>query len=447
MGIKDSSKLLKQLRIYNNQTQEEFCDGICSTQFLSRIENHHATPSPFLFNQLCSKAGVKEYAFNTFYNELHLKTYLELRSLHYRFMYKNNYNIVDELNSIYEHGYFSTYEYKCWLFLAYVTLRKYSIISHVDLSILNKIINSTNSNFSDFISPISTVLDYEIYFYAASDYNNTYAFTKRIDSTPLSNIEKIAIKQLIYNAPTPINSCKNNQLFNSLITLKHYCDIASPPIVSLDEPTFTINQTVQHIRKKQNITQETLSRGLCSRCTLSRFESGLITITPIVLESLFERLGLFNTAFTIWGSAKDAMLYDMRNTFIRTGKCNVSKLNNLSRDVSVDTEAILISQFSDLISSSQPDTSKQILILENSLHKTQPMFNVERILDYKMTINEIEILNQLTETLLREDSLRGEKYLRALLDYYRNTPYISNYTNMKSHTLNLVSNLINPNFL
>ncbi len=58
MPIYYANNFIKNLRHDKKMTQEEFCENICSTQALSKIENGKQGISPYTFERLCERVGV-----------------------------------------------------------------------------------------------------------------------------------------------------------------------------------------------------------------------------------------------------------------------------------------------------------------------------------------------------------------------------------------------------
>lgn len=440
MGIKDASALIKFIRKNTNQTQEEFCDLLCSPQVISKIENGHTVPKSDLFNAICNRAGFNESLSPVFVNYAHLNTYLALRSLHYRVMKKNNYNIAHELNQLILNGYFTLFEFKCWIFLSYITLLKYSIINKNDKSILKKALNTPAKSKYINTFAFTSILDQEIlYYYSANIPIDSFS-----NQSILSDYERNLLRQLLSITPEPINSNIENKLFNELLKLKQNAMLISPPNSTITPPKDTqihIYDIIRITRKEQNITQKTLSHGLCKCSDLSRYETGKIKLPLIIQESLLERLGYFDSIFTNWGSRPEANLYNIREHYYRGKNIYANSLKSNIKEFYNKKEYAIIEQFRLLTEANKIDSHPNKEKLLEAIHLTYRDFEPSKIHILKLTKNELEILNLLALSYLLEgDYKTGKLYLNELISFYKYNPFSANYTKAKDFTISIIRN-------
>lgn len=71
--------------------------------------------------------------------------------------------------------------------------------------------------------------------------------------------------------------------------------------------------TIQFYRKKYNISQSKLCKGLCSVATLSRIETGEREEDGLLLETLLERIGISPNKFEFILEASDYSAFQLRN--------------------------------------------------------------------------------------------------------------------------------------
>lgn len=57
MAVRDAGSIIRELRLATGMSQWDFCDGICSVQTLSNIENGKQAISPIVFQSLTEKCG------------------------------------------------------------------------------------------------------------------------------------------------------------------------------------------------------------------------------------------------------------------------------------------------------------------------------------------------------------------------------------------------------
>ena len=439
MGIRNTSKTLKKVRAFSNLTQENFCDGICPSQLISKYENGHTIPQPEIFSKLCSKAGLEASMSPSFDSIEHFNTYLNLRALHYRVMKKGNYNIVKELNELYTTGHFTSFEYKCWLFLAYFTLRKYNIIKENDVSLLERIINPTDSHSIAFLTPLASVLDYEIlYFYSKYTSNES----EELDTSVLSISEKKALAQILSATQKYINCNSNHDLFNELILLKQNADLFSEPRNTLPLPSskrIHIHDIIRITRTNSNISQEELAKGLCKRSELSLYEKGKIRLPLIIQECLLERLSYFDSIFTIMGKPTESFLYNVRENYYKGRYISSDTIRQLGVSSRKNTEQAIILQFKLLNDACKDKTHPDKELLLKAIKLTYKDFDPHFIHKMKLTKNELEIINQLARAHFIENETEiGELFLKELFEFYKINPYTAIFTNAKDFTLKTI---------
>ena len=57
MAVRDAGSIIRELRLATGMSQWDFCDGICSVQTLSNMENGKQAISPIVFQSLTEKCG------------------------------------------------------------------------------------------------------------------------------------------------------------------------------------------------------------------------------------------------------------------------------------------------------------------------------------------------------------------------------------------------------
>ena len=78
MAIYSANEMIRMIRKKSGLSQEEFCDGICSVQALSNIENGKNGVSPITFDMFISKANINVRPFPCFASEEDFDCFMDL---------------------------------------------------------------------------------------------------------------------------------------------------------------------------------------------------------------------------------------------------------------------------------------------------------------------------------------------------------------------------------
>ena len=78
MAIYNANEMIRMIRKKAGLSQEEFCDGICSVQALSNIENGKNGVSPITFDMFTSKANINIRPFPCFASEEDFECFMDL---------------------------------------------------------------------------------------------------------------------------------------------------------------------------------------------------------------------------------------------------------------------------------------------------------------------------------------------------------------------------------
>lgn len=114
--------VLKELRLKNNMTKTQLADGICSSSYITRIENGERVPTSVIMRQLCNKLGINsEILLRLIESPISLqqKEIIE-RIFHHigRSDYKKTYDLVHKSESLFKNASFidkQTYDgFKVW---------------------------------------------------------------------------------------------------------------------------------------------------------------------------------------------------------------------------------------------------------------------------------------------------------------------------------------------
>lgn len=201
---------------------------------------------------------------------------------------------------------------------------------------------------------------------------------------------------------------------NTLTLTDGTYDFFSPDIL-------TIGRLIHELRTEQGISQIVLCQGLCSKSKLSKIENDSLQPDVFLTEALLQRLGISERGFTFWGSERESKIYELRFKLIHLQLGNYPKQHSLL----VSLENLL--QQTDILSRQfylfhcaiwENKPQKRIALLYESLYCTLPDFHILNIHNYRLTWNELTILNNIAyQYLLTDTPYIGSQILQKLLEY------------------------------
>ena len=183
----------------------------------------------------------------------------------------------------------------------------------------------------------------------------------------------------------------------------------------------TIGRLIHELRTEQGISQIVLCQGLCSKSKLSKIENDSLQPDVFLTEALLQRLGISERGFTFWGSERESKIYELRFKLIHLQLGNYPKQHSLL----VSLENLL--QQTDILSRQfylfhcaiwENKPQKRIALLYEALYCTLPDFHILNIHNYRLTWNELTILNNIAyQYLLTDTPYIGSQILQKLLEY------------------------------
>lgn len=191
-------------------------------------------------------------------------------------------------------------------------------------------------------------------------------------------------------------------------------DFFSPDIL-------TIGRLIHDLRKEQGISQTILCQGLCSKSKLSKIENDLLQPDIFLAEALLQRLGISERVLTFWGNERESELYELKFKLIHTAPEDVSLQERLlSSFESLQHKGNVIAHQFYLFRRAilEPDPQKCIFLLSDALHCTFPNFNIAQITHYRLSWNELTILNNIAHHYRLTTSPHiGSNILQSILTY------------------------------
>ena len=215
----------------------------------------------------------------------------------------------------------------------------------------------------------------------------------------------------------------------------------SDGIFNADSPdAYTLGLLIRDMRLSQNLSQQILCQGLCSKSTLSKIENGTHQPDIALTECLLQRLGISERLFTFWGSEKEARLYELKFKLIhRHLLSNEEVVQYLSEMESLldEKDVLWHQQYSVIKASMGLSERDNVSTYLEALHLTLPDFDIHQLHQYRLSWIEITCLNNLAhEYRLTRDSHLCSFFNAQLLEYAaRIHPDIQMYTHTFSSSM------------
>lgn len=191
-------------------------------------------------------------------------------------------------------------------------------------------------------------------------------------------------------------------------------DLFSPDV-------FTIGNMIRCFRTEQNVSQAVLCQGLCSKSKLSKIENGTLQPDIFLAEALLQRLGISEREFTFWGNAMESKLYNLQLKLLHNRGLTIDENRSILNEFYslIPDDNVILQQYylyhSDILESSP---QKILLDLNKALSCTLPNFEINHIYQYRLSWNELTILNNIAYTYRNTSTpIQGFTYFNKLLEY------------------------------
>lgn len=151
MAIYSANEMIRMIRKKSGLSQEEFCDGVCSVQALSNIENGKNGVSPITFEMFISKANINVKPFPCFASEEDFDCFMDLHRANFFIESWQFNNAYKELEKIEEHNFADNkLYYQQWMALNCKILTLSEKCDYAEaLKIVKDALNVTISNYED----------------------------------------------------------------------------------------------------------------------------------------------------------------------------------------------------------------------------------------------------------------------------------------------------------
>lgn len=184
---------------------------------------------------------------------------------------------------------------------------------------------------------------------------------------------------------------------------------------------YTIGEVIKRERKKQKISQEELSYGICTASWLSKIESGACIPTVAMFELLMKKLGKSTSQYVYYKSDLELEIeklkFDIRRNYslrnIEEAKNSFEKLKKQVReDNKLDQQFILL--YDTILYQAAEDN--QLETFKKVIEYTIPDFDVSKLERYLLTQEEIVSLNNMAIILKK---MNQDQEAIALLEQLR----------------------------
>lgn len=189
--------------------------------------------------------------------------------------------------------------------------------------------------------------------------------------------------------------------------------------------SYTLGHLIRDLHLEQGVRQSVLCHGLCSKSTLSKIENDLLQPNVALAVALLQRLGISGKSFPYWGNKKDAEFYDLNYRVIHHQNAPKEEIENCLNQMEqlLDKDDILYRQeylCSKALQLKSPE--ERIPALTEALHLTLPDFDIYQTCSYRLTCEELSILNNIAHEYRRnKNSHLSSLYFLQILAYVKKT--------------------------
>lgn len=187
---------------------------------------------------------------------------------------------------------------------------------------------------------------------------------------------------------------------------------------------FTTGRMISYLRKEQNISQDVLCNGLCSKSKLSKIENDKLIPNISLAEALIQRLGLSDRCFSFWSSFEHKQNNEMAFQLLKNYNITKDKTNDLlsqmEKMLPYDNKIITQSYLS-LLAAQCHSSNERLDLLNRSLNLTLPNFDVYNIENFRLSLVELGILGNIAYEYRNISVSRCDLYFTKLIDYIRST--------------------------
>lgn len=187
--------------------------------------------------------------------------------------------------------------------------------------------------------------------------------------------------------------------------------------------TLTIGTLIRELRIEQNVSQQLLCQGLCSKSKLSKIENGSLQPDTALAQSLLQRLGISDSVFTFYGNAHEAQLQKLRQELTKTRLPNTDTILSKAQDMlqlCLPKDSFYIQYASYRKACCISNYKERTKALFDTLCLSLENFDFNTINNYRLSWLELTILNNYCDTYCMHSPTKGILLLYRLLEYFDN---------------------------
>lgn len=170
----------------------------------------------------------------------------------------------------------------------------------------------------------------------------------------------------------------------------------------------SLGELIKELRTEQKISQSTLCQGICSKSKLSKIENGTQDMDIILAETLLQRLGINDRVFTFYGDERSTNLNELKSKITISPAFDKKIIENLLLKMKslISNKDTLYQQYILYRHNAlEANNVEKEEFLKSTLHTTLPNFNINHILDYRLSSTELNILNNLSYCYAKHNSV------------------------------------------
>lgn len=286
------------------------------------------------------------------------------------------------------------------------------MIANVDSASLHELTFLTGLGYYYIGNTDEALICFKTAFFSAHSVQSCYATTIRhyiSETLGISLFDRsFAIEDI------PLVSYAVKQAINTAGFSDGTYDLFSPDVL-------TLGSLIRELRMEQNLSQQTLCYGLCSKSRLSKIENGTLQPDIALAQTLLQRLGLSDTVFTFYGNEHEFTLQNLRlhlSQTRRSDKSNILNYTDEMRKLCSDKDWFYIQYASYKRACLLPDNAESVNALFHSLSLSVPNFNFNNMHNYCLSWLELTILNNYCDAYCYTAPSKGTLYLYKMLEYY-----------------------------
>ena len=182
----------------------------------------------------------------------------------------------------------------------------------------------------------------------------------------------------------------------------------------------SIGKLISRLRKQQNLSQQILCQGLCSKSKLSKIENGTQDGDMLLLCALLNRLGYSEIDFDFFGTPNEEEFFNIRPYLSASHSYHSSDyLQHLEALKRLgESHPLMMQSYYLYLSSSKDTIDNRLKDLYKALSITLPDFSIAKISNYRLSGDEISVLTSITGELTNKTHCDEAFYYFSQIDNY-----------------------------